>query len=98
VVEALQLKKGDEIAIEIASDRHFLIARDPSREQALARLRSPARYHRASASAAMKPMSAARERRVLRQQCLALHTGARRPAGADRGQPARQGGAISMQV
>ena len=43
VVDALKLKEGDEIDIEIASDRHFLIARDPSREQALAQLRALAR-------------------------------------------------------
>ena len=43
VVDALNLKEGDDIAIEIASDRHFLVARDPSREQALARLRALAR-------------------------------------------------------
>ena len=43
VVEALQLKEGDEIDIEIASERRFLVARDQSREQALARLRALAR-------------------------------------------------------
>lgn len=43
VVDALHLKEGDEIDIEIASTRHFLIARDPSREQAIARLRALAR-------------------------------------------------------
>ena len=43
VVEALQLKEGDEIEIEIAGERHFVVARDPSREQALANLRALAR-------------------------------------------------------
>lgn len=43
VVDALHLKEGDEIEIEIAAERHFLVARDPSREQALARLRGLAR-------------------------------------------------------
>lgn len=43
VVEALQLKEGDEIDIEIAGERHFAVARDPSRAQALARLRGLAR-------------------------------------------------------
>ncbi len=38
VVEALQLKEGDEIEIEIAGDRAFRVARDPKREKALARL------------------------------------------------------------
>ena len=39
VVEALKLKEGDEIEITIAGRRHFEVARDRSREQALARLR-----------------------------------------------------------
>lgn len=39
VVEALKLKEGDEIEITIAGKRHFEVARDRSREQALARLR-----------------------------------------------------------
>ncbi len=43
VVDALELKEGDEIDIEIASDRRFLVARDPRRAQALARLRVLAR-------------------------------------------------------
>ena len=43
VVEALHLKEGDEIEIEIAGERHFVVARDPGREQALARLRALAR-------------------------------------------------------
>ncbi len=43
IVEALQLREGDEIEIEIASARNFRVARDPSREQALERLRALAR-------------------------------------------------------
>jgi len=39
VVEALDLKEGDEIEIRIAADRAFLVDRDRSREQALDRLR-----------------------------------------------------------
>jgi antitoxin MazE len=39
VVEALKLKPGDEIEITISGKRHFCIARDRSREQALAGLR-----------------------------------------------------------
>ncbi|KGM31546.1 AbrB/MazE/SpoVT family DNA-binding domain-containing protein [Inquilinus limosus] len=39
VVEALDLKEGDEIEIRIAADRAFLVERDRSREQALDRLR-----------------------------------------------------------
>ncbi len=40
VVEALQLKEGDEIEIEVAGDRTFRVARDPKREEALERLRA----------------------------------------------------------
>jgi antitoxin MazE len=40
VVEALDLKEGDEIEIEIAGARSFRIDRDRTREQALARLRA----------------------------------------------------------
>jgi antitoxin MazE len=43
VVEALQLKEGDEIEIEVAGDRTFRIERDHTREEALARLRALAR-------------------------------------------------------
>ena len=39
VVEALELKEGDEIEIRIAADRAFLVDRDRGREQALDRLR-----------------------------------------------------------
>lgn len=39
VVEALNLKEGDEIEIEIAGTHRFEIARDKSREEALTRLR-----------------------------------------------------------
>ncbi|MBV8091324.1 MAG: AbrB/MazE/SpoVT family DNA-binding domain-containing protein [Alphaproteobacteria bacterium] len=40
VVEALQLKPGDEVEVHVADDRTFGIARDNSREHALARIRS----------------------------------------------------------
>ncbi len=39
VVEALKLKEGDEIEITISGARRFEVARDRSREEALARLR-----------------------------------------------------------
>ncbi|MGK9165515.1 AbrB/MazE/SpoVT family DNA-binding domain-containing protein [Inquilinus limosus] len=39
VVEALDLKEGDEIEIRIAADRVFMVERDRSRQQALDRLR-----------------------------------------------------------
>ena len=39
VVEALDLKEGDEIEVSVAGKRDFRIARDRSREKALARLR-----------------------------------------------------------
>ncbi|WP_343714882.1 AbrB/MazE/SpoVT family DNA-binding domain-containing protein [Inquilinus sp.] len=39
VVEALDLKEGDEIEIRIVADRAFLVERDHSRQQALDRLR-----------------------------------------------------------
>ena len=39
VVEALGLKEGDDIEIRIAGKREFEVARDRSREKALARLR-----------------------------------------------------------
>ena len=39
VVEALELRDGDDIEVRIAGPREFLIARDPSREKALSRLR-----------------------------------------------------------
>ena len=40
VVEALDLKEGDEIEILVAGMRRFEIARDKTREEALARLRA----------------------------------------------------------
>ena len=43
VVEALGLKEGDEIEIEIAGERVFRVARDRTREEALERLRALAR-------------------------------------------------------
>jgi antitoxin MazE len=39
VVEALQLKEGDQIEIRVAQRRAFEVSRDQSRERALARLR-----------------------------------------------------------
>lgn len=39
VVEALNLKEGDQIEIRIAGEREFEVSRDRSREEALARLR-----------------------------------------------------------
>lgn len=39
VVEALELKAGDQIEIRIAHKRAFEVSRDQSRERALARLR-----------------------------------------------------------
>lgn len=39
VVEALKLKEGDQIEIRIADTREFEVRRDPSRRQALDRLR-----------------------------------------------------------
>jgi antitoxin MazE len=40
VVEALQLKPGDEIEIRVAGARQFAVARKPSREDLLIRLRA----------------------------------------------------------
>lgn len=40
VVEALDLKEGDEIDIRIAGEREFDIERDRTREKALERIRS----------------------------------------------------------
>lgn len=40
VVDGLALKAGDEVEITLASDRHFLIERDTSRQQAIARMRA----------------------------------------------------------
>jgi antitoxin MazE len=39
VVEALELKEGDQIEIRVASDRQFEVSRDGSRQKALNRLR-----------------------------------------------------------
>jgi antitoxin MazE len=43
VVEALELKEGDDIEIRVAGDRAFEVGRDQSRQQALARLRKLSR-------------------------------------------------------
>jgi antitoxin MazE len=40
VVEGLALKEGDNIEIEIADTRTFRVRRDPSREEALQRLKA----------------------------------------------------------
>jgi antitoxin MazE len=40
VVEALNLKEGDEIEIHVAGERAFDITRDQSRERALQRIRA----------------------------------------------------------
>jgi len=40
VVEALQLKEGDEIDVQVADERVFAVARKPSREDWLQRLRA----------------------------------------------------------
>ena len=39
VVEALNLKEGDQIEIRIAGDREFQVGRDKTKARALARLR-----------------------------------------------------------
>jgi antitoxin MazE len=40
VVEALRLKEGDEIDIRVAGEREFAVARKPSQEDFLNRLRA----------------------------------------------------------
>ncbi len=40
VVEALRLKEGDEIDIHVAGEREFVVARKPSRQDFLNRLRA----------------------------------------------------------
>jgi antitoxin MazE len=39
VVEALELKEGDDIEIRVAGDREFEVRRDRSKERAISRLR-----------------------------------------------------------
>ena len=39
VVEALELKEGDDIEIRVAGDRAFEVRRDRSKERAISRLR-----------------------------------------------------------
>jgi antitoxin MazE len=39
VVQALELKEGDEIEVHVVGERSFDVARDDSRERALARIR-----------------------------------------------------------
>lgn len=43
VVEELKLKEGDEIEITVAEKRHFEVARDRSREEAIESIRRLAR-------------------------------------------------------
>ncbi len=43
VVEALELKEGDDIEIRVADKRTFDVSRDTARQQALARLRKLSR-------------------------------------------------------
>ena len=40
VVDALQLKEGDEVEIHVVGERAFGVARDRSRERALKRIRA----------------------------------------------------------
>jgi antitoxin MazE len=40
VVEALGLREGDQVEIEIAGDRAFRVGRDPVRDEALRRLKA----------------------------------------------------------
>ena len=40
VVETLELKEGDQVEVHVVGDRAFDIARDRSRERALARIRA----------------------------------------------------------
>jgi antitoxin MazE len=40
VVETLELQEGDEVEVHVVGDRAFDIARDRSRERALARIRA----------------------------------------------------------
>jgi predicted nucleic acid-binding protein/bifunctional DNA-binding transcriptional regulator/antitoxin component of YhaV-PrlF toxin-antitoxin module len=103
VVEILGLKEGDEIEIEVAGDRTLRVGRDPKREEALARLRALAwklppgfkfsRDERTSAAA-----RTSEGRRLLRHQPAGLRRVAARYALRTGARPARQGGAISVQV
>ncbi len=43
VVEILQLKEGDEVAVRIADERTFELERDTSRQEALERIKAFAR-------------------------------------------------------
>lgn len=38
LVEALELKEGDEVQVKVTDDREIAVARKPTREQLLARL------------------------------------------------------------
>ena len=43
IVEALELKEGDDIEVRVAGPRSFEVSRDPARQEALARLRKLSR-------------------------------------------------------
>jgi antitoxin MazE len=43
VVEALNLKAGDEINVRVASEGNFLIGREPTREELIGRIRQLSR-------------------------------------------------------
>ena len=40
VIEALELKEGDDIEIRVVGDREFAVSRKPDRDELLARLRA----------------------------------------------------------
>ena len=71
VVEALELKEDDEVEVHAADDRAFGIARDRSRERALARIRRFARNSLLSGSLiARRPTPGKVDAgRIPRQQC-----------------------------
>ena len=77
VVDALNLKEGDQIEIRIARERVFEVSHDQSRPRALARLRKLRRplppgfvFDREEANA---------RQGILRHECADLCRGARRP-------------------
>jgi len=71
VVEALELKEDDEVGVHAADDRAFGIARDRSREHALARLRRFARNSLLSVSLISRRPTPGKvdAERIPRQQC-----------------------------
>jgi antitoxin MazE len=69
VVEALDLKEGDEIEIEVADPNRFRLARDTRREEALETLRRLGWHlRRTTASTVRKRTAAANEHRLPRHQ------------------------------